>query len=364
MGKIEIQLWDEKQFSESKVAWNELLDRSNADPLFSSWEWQHTWWEVFSDPSMELLLLTAIDETSQLVGIAPLYRSKTKSKGAIISQRIQFIGNIWRGKETMKTEMLDFITETSVSPNVIKALFSHLSSFADWDELILGDIRHDSNTYQLLLQQQLLPNCYYRHAESYDSYYIETSGAFENYLGHLGKNSRLSLYNRRKRLEKLGNIRFRTNQDEDIKSLFKQLNRLHAIRWGSPIFLNDRLVFNETLAYLMADRNALSFSTIEIDSTPISIQYNFIVKKHKYNIQSGFVEGFHKKIPLGYLHFGFEIESAFNNDTNKYDMLAGEGKKTPYKLRLTDTSVKIINLQIIRTPHIKALYRLYDYFVR
>ena len=364
MNNISVQEWNEKQFENCKHEWNTLLKRSSSDPLFLSWEWMHTWWNAFADPDMQLYLLTATNQEGDLIGIAPLYSTKAKTKKFIVTRRLEFIGNRWRGQATMRTELLEFIAEKPKSKEITKAFFNYLSNDSHWDELILSDLRKDSDTYRYLNQYQLLPRCYHRNAEEYDSFYIETSSDFNDYIHQLGKNTRLRLFNRRKLLIQLGNTQFITPNKDDIENLFQLLNNLHAKRWGSPVFQDKRLEFNVALAKLMDQRDALHFSTVTIDNEPVSIQYNYVVNNHKYNIQAGFEEGFHKKIALGYLHFGYEIENACNSDITTYDLLAGEGKNTSYKKHLTKSSVRIINLQIIRNPIVKFIYRLYDYYSR
>jgi len=362
MNKITIQTLNEAQFRDYKEEWSELLDRSDSDPLFMSWEWQHTWWQVFSEPDlMKLQLFAAFDNSGRLVGIAPLYLSKSKSKKIIITDRLQFIGNCWRGRVTMRTELLDFIVDKSISDIVIKALYSHIYNLSNWNELVLTDLRKDSATYQLLTTNDLLPESYYRHAEEYESFFVNTSGSFDDYIKALGKNSRLRLFNRRKVFDRLGDAIFRNNIIDDIEGHFKLLNDLHAKRWGAHVFLGKRQLFNETVARLMAQKKALSFSTLTVNGKTVSIQYNYTINNHVYNIQAGFEEGLHKKLALGYLHFGYEIEDACCSAINRYDFLAGDGKNTPYKERLTQSTVKIVDLQIIRHPIIKLAYKTHDY---
>ncbi len=365
MTKITIHNWDEDDFKSCKEEWNELLARSTSDPLFMSWEWQQTWWNIFAqNEPVSLQLFIARDSNNKLIGIAPLYLSKTRSKKILTTRRLQFIGNYWRGKATMRTELLDFITDELNADKVVKAFYHHLNNLGHWDELVLSDLKKDSTTYRLLISDDLLPKSYYRHAEEYNSFFVNTERSFEDYIKALGRNTRLRLFNRRKLLEKLGEVHFDNNSTDDIETNFAYLNSLHEKRWGTHVFQNKRLKFNVAVARLMAQRDALRFSTLSVNGETVSIQYNYLINNHIYNIQAGFKEALHKKLPLGYLHFGYEIESACNSTINHYDFLAGDGKNTPYKERLTQSSIEIVDLQIIRNPVIKLAYRLYDHFTR
>ena len=363
MTQITIHEWSAEQFLNSQNEWNNLLVQSASDPLFMSWEWQSTWWQVFSEPkNMQLQLLAATNDEGKLVGLAPLYLSTGKTKKVITTRQLQFIGNRWRGKATMKTELLDFIAAKPVAEQVIRTFYQHIRNLSNWDELILTDLKKASATYQLLMTEKLLLNCYYRHTEEYGSFFVDTATIdFNSYIKSLGKNTRLRLYNRRKILEKIGDVKFSPQEKGTIKQQFDTLNQLHTQRWGRPVFSNERLLFNETIAQLMDQRGALAFSTLSVAGKTVSIQYNYNLNNHAYNIQAGFAEGFHKKLALGYLHFGYEIERACENGTHYYDFLAGDGKNTPYKERLTKSSLTLVSLQVIRNPFTRNLYRLYDY---
>lgn len=360
MEKIHIQQWDEEKFFNARKEWNDLLDRSDSDPLFLSWEWQVSWWQTFADTSqMQLTLLAAVSEDGILVGLAPLYRSTLKIKKLITSRRLQFIGNCWRERSTMPTELLDFIVDRENNNDVLRTIYAYLNERKDWDEIIFPYLNLQSKNYQLLTKEFPLKSCHYRHAERYSSFYLCTDGDFKRYSNSLGKNTRLKLINRRKKFETLGEISFERMVSGNIDENFKLLNSLHEKRWGRPAFENKRLEFNRKVAALMSEKNGLNFSVLSLDSTPVSIQYNYVINNHNYNIQAGFDESLHKKISLGYLHFGYEIEASFEQGYEAYDFLAGEGKNTPYKERLTDSYISMTDLQVIRKPVIKLLYKTY-----
>jgi len=362
MNKIKVELWDEVRLNEAENEWSDLLSRSNSDKLFMSWEWLSTWWKCFSRKTdMKLQLLAAYDN-DYLIGLAPLYLKPAVSKKFVKTTRLQFLGNIWRVQATMRTELQDFIVDKDRENEIIRALFKTINSLPDWDEFVLAEINTKSQTYNLLVTENLIDNCYYRCAEKYKSYFLDLSGNFKDYCSSLGKNTRLKFLNRRKLLEKLGKVEFCEYSGNQVKHFFEILNSLHYKRWGKPVFEGERLSFNIDVAELLAKKGQLCFSAILLDKEPISIQYNYLIDKHKYNIQAGFDENFHNKISLGYLHFGYVIESSFENNLNVYDFLAGEGKNTQYKERLTNSTDDIVCLQLIRKKTAKLLYRIFDMY--
>lgn len=365
MNTITIRQWNENQFKTSNHEWTTLLNSSDADKLFLSWEWQYTWWDVFAKTNkLKLTLLAAYNEDNTLIGIAPLYVNHLKTKKIINTIQLQFIGNICRGKETMRTEYIDFITTQKDSTSIKHTFLKYIRDNIKWDEFYFTELKKESSSYSFLVKENIFPKVYTRISDEYKSYYLDTSLKFDNYISQRGKNTRLRIYNRRKILSAKGNVTLTNADANEIDKCFILLNTLHKKRWGKDVFTDKRLVFNTKVAIEMAKRNAVKFSVLFLDESPVSIQFNYNVNLHEYNIQAGFIENFDKKLALGYLHFGYAIESAFNDETLIYDFLAGEGKNTPYKERLTDTYHDIVQLQIIKKKSLKFLYLLKDFITK
>ena len=71
-GSAKIETWTEERFSASRADWQELLVRSDADPLFMSWDWQWRWWKhVGRRMGSELVLIAVLDGNSRLRALAP-----------------------------------------------------------------------------------------------------------------------------------------------------------------------------------------------------------------------------------------------------------------------------------------------------
>jgi len=360
MHTITIQHWNKEEFKTGKTEWSTLLNTSDADKLFLSWEWQYSWWDIFSPIyQLELTLLVAYDD-NMLIGIAPLYTIHSRTKKIIKTKQLQFIGNICRGEATMPTEFIDFIVTKENDVAIKRAFLQYINDKLTWDEFHFTELKKESSTYPLLTKESIIKGVYARVVGEYKSYYLGTSGKFQDYITQRGKNTRLRMYNRRKVLETKGKVKIEKACTSKIDKHFELLNSLHKKRWGKEIFTGERLTFNSQVAKKMAEINGVNFSVILIDDKPVSIQFNYIINQHEYNIQAGFIENLDKKLALGYLHFGYEIETAFENKTLIYDFLAGEGKNTNYKEHLTDTFHNIVQLQLIKKKSLKILYYIND----
>ncbi len=356
-----IRQWTETEFSNSRDAWNQLLGRSRADPLFMAWEWQHTWWSTFGpSSSQDLFILAAYDQQGQLAGIAPLFRRTSKIRNLLKVSRIEVIGNLYRGPCTMRTQHVDFIIREDRADEVGEAILSYLISRCDWDETVLSDIKIDSTIARVLQKNSVIRDAYARYSPSFGSYYIDTTGSFEDYLSRRGKNTRLQMYNRRKHLHRLGKVEFRPHQGYR-ETFFAKLNYLHKQRWGHEAFTGKGLEFNMRLAALLERDGKTHFSELSLDGEPLSILYNYRVGGQEYFIQGGFKEDFDKKLQLGFLHLGYAIEDAFADGAIKrFNLLPGNGKNISYKPRLTPTYDAMTETQVVKGRLLKLAYRTYD----
>lgn len=358
---FKITRWTCAQFDDAKDAWNTLLKSSRADPLFMSWEWQHTWWATFaSSASLELFILAAYDDRGELCGLAPLLRRRTRLRGLLKADRIELIGNLWRGPTTMRTQHVDFIARADREEQVIGAFLDHLFDARGWDEAALSDMKADASLARLVQQRAAARGLYTRATPSQGSYYVDTTGSFDDYLAARGKNTRLHLYNRRKHIERLGKVELRQHRS-DHDAFFAKLNHLHALRWGRDAFAGRRLEFNRRVAALLAEQGKTHFSELLLDGEPLSILYNYRVGGQEYYIQGGFQEQFDKKVTLGFLHLGYAIEDAFRDPAiTRFNLLPGGGKSTEYKPRIAPACDAMMETQVVKGRLLALAYRGYE----
>ncbi len=356
--KVE-ELSNTSAFRDARQEWTELLQISEANQLFLSWEWQYTWWETWVEVlNIKLMLLKAY-EGDILVGIAPLYIDNLRLRSGIKVSRIQFIGNAWRREGTVRTEYLEFITSKRQSSKVCSAFVEYLSNKKDWDEFVICDLQKNTDTYRQIKKQQKYSNWFIDVAEQDHGMNIGVLGKFENYVKGLGRNTRLKLFNRRKYLNGLGNIKYVSASNEDVGQYLSILNTFHQRRWGKDCFAGPSLDFHKILLNRLNDQQNYNLDCINIDGKAISILYNLIINHTVYNIQSGFDENFDKKLSLGTLHMGYAIENAFNDQSVvNFDMLAGKGKSEFYKSKYKGRMVDFVTLRVTRSQMLNLLYMI------
>ncbi|WP_190294909.1 GNAT family N-acetyltransferase [Marinobacter sp. R17] len=192
------------------------------------------------------------------------------------------------------------------------------------------------------------------------AYQVRTDGRFEHYLAGLGRSTRLRFFNRRKVLESLGDITVRNDWSRDPVAFFERLNEFHIERWGTPCFGRDSLLFHRRFLDGIEDEGgAPDLSVLSVSNRPVSVLYNVRFGSCVYNLQSGFLENYHRKLALGSLHLGYAIEQAFREPGNDvFDLLAGQGKNSNYKQHIATDQVELVSLMLVRSPFYKWLYRL------
>lgn len=354
------ELWSEEKFSSCKDEWSALLAVSDANPFFMSWDWMYTWWESFSHPEYTLMMIAVYSHENKLLGVAPLYLSPSYLKRIIKIRRLQFVGRCWHGTPNsefaMRTEYLDFIIKRDEHEAVLEAIFSFIDNNLEWDEFTIQELNKKSPSYAFIKKQKYA--C--RWVDEYKSYLLPLASNFAQYVAALGKNTRLQVFNRRKLLEKKGEVAIHSYTGEEIDTCFSILDDLHVKRWGYPVFTDSRMVFNKKLAACFAKSGQLHFIVLLVNDVPQSIQYNYCVNGTEYNIQAGFNPDFDKKLRLGYLMFGYAIEHAYHSGMQIYHFLAGAGQNAEYKERLTKQSETMVDVQLVRSNWLKFLYRFYD----
>ncbi|MDX1754891.1 MAG: GNAT family N-acetyltransferase [Marinobacter sp.] len=237
---------------------------------------------------------------------------------------------------------------------------------APWDEAVFRDLRGDREEKQLL--EELAKECgwLFRTVARDTAYAVKTVGSFSDYLRALGSSTRLRLYNRRKVLESCGDIRVTNAWPDQVDDFFERLNRFHSKRWGQPCFNEASVRFHKAFLERVGKEGGVpKLSELTCDGEVISQLYNVEYLGCLYNIQSGFVEGFHKKIALGTLHIGYSLEEAFESrDVNVFDMLAGQGKNENYKARMATCSQTLESVMLVQSPVLKFLYGLKEFLAK
>src|SRR5262249_33166851 len=110
---------DASRFAELRDDWNGLLARSEADTLFLTWEWLHTWWR--HQRGSRRLHLVLVRRGEELLGAAPLAVSPGRLGGLLGPASLEFLAAGMVG-----SDYLDVIVRRGREPEVLSLLAQHL----------------------------------------------------------------------------------------------------------------------------------------------------------------------------------------------------------------------------------------------
>lgn len=335
--------------------WSDCLKGSEANPLFSSWIWQKSWWDVWQ-PRLDLeLFLLGIYEDGKLIGIAPCYTYNVKRASLFTVKRCELIGNYSHNDDSVRSEYLNFILPHGRYEEIMPFIMRHIHSH-HLDELVLTDVDANSNTAKYI--EKNYSGC---NKIEEQGICIRTTEQFSSYLSSLGKNTRLKLFNRRKLLKSPEVITLK--ESKEITAFFENLNTMHQSRWGKVCFSQHSESFHNKISEYYLKEDSLDLLVLLEDNIPLAVCYDIKVGNTKYNIQLGFSEYPNNKISLGTLMLGYSIESAHESpQVEKYDLLAGSGKNTFYKKHFRGETRVFTTFFIPLTYKVKCLLKLKIFF--
>lgn len=306
--------------------------------LFRTAAWTENWWREWGGS-------TETNRSGQL------YLARYRWRGLPI-RSAQFIGTDHRKLSTPRAEYL------SLTPGIEGRELAVLDS-SRWTEAVFRDLIANGSTERAIREWARERGYLLRTVHEDVAYQVDTRGKFEIYLNNLGKNTRLKLYNRRRRLAQKGEISVAYWQPGPFLEL---LNGFHRQRWGGPCFNQRSLRFHRRFLEDVIDEGGQpALEVLSLEGRPLSALYNVVYRDRVYNIQSGFQEHPVKGVALGTLHLGYALEQAFLDPAiGCFDLLAGQGKNTDYKAHLATDKTPLISLMVVRHKFYRFLYTALD----
>lgn len=359
-GDLTLRKWTLSEWLESEHLWNGLLARSDADPLFLSWEWLTQWWRCFGGTLAAAPEIRAFYRGAELVGIAPLYRRRIVRKGLVPVSSVQLIGLSWRDPAPLMSEYLDVIAAHGEAGAVRRACAQGLLHEPAWSESVIGFTPAGGEWREAFRSPRRGQPQYIRMLDRSTSYQADLSAGFPAYLRALGQSTRRSLWGLRRRLADYGAVRFELLSAAQVDAAVEHLNRLHQLRWQRPAFTGARLNFQSGLIGRLAARGELAVSQLTVGTEVVSVLYDIRRGARQYNLSMGFNPGLSSKLSLGLIHFGYAMEAAAEHGVATYDFLAGAGRSRDYKRHLSQTQRELSCVQVLRGPLLPALYRWRD----
>ena len=351
MTALQVRRWSEAEFAAGREAWQGLLARADANPLFMSFDWVERWWRHHATAlSAQLHVIGVYSPEGALRALVPLYSHRGTHRGVIRTRRIELLGCAWRDASAVFTEYLDLVVERGWEEAVCVAVRDHLLA-ESWDELLLCNLREGSVAERLA--RQLRP-AYLRPPERMTGWSIALPASFESYVAGLGSNTRRKVLHQRDKMPATLHV---VDDPEERRAALARLEQWAASRWGDAP-AGSRANFHAELVERAGPD--LRLTEMRAGAECVSIMLNLRVAGTEYYLQSGFDPATARGVSPGYLHLGHAIEAACRDGIRHFDFLAGPGLNREYKRDFAATPSNLQTLQIVRRRSLRVLFGVLD----
>ena len=309
-------------FEKLRNEWSELLEASDSNCLFLTWEWLHTWWQHLSE-GRRLFILTVRDG-GQLVGIAPLALRARRLIRFLPFSALELLGT-----GSVGSDYLDVIVRRGVEERTVRTLAEYLA--ARKRMLDLSQFNKGSVAIAPALARRLRERGWKsREALFQICPFIDLSEhSWASYLATLDWEHRHNFKRRLRQITKQFAVGFDSVVSEaQRREALDALLNLHDMRWrergGSNAFHTPGLrAFHEEMSRLALQRGWLRLFLLRLDGQPTGSLYGFLYDRRFYFYQQGF-DPRYEKYSIGLLMTGLTIQRAIEERAKEYDFLRGD----------------------------------------
>ncbi|WDE12247.1 GNAT family N-acetyltransferase [Thalassomonas haliotis] len=351
--QLSFHFWDEQAFGDNRHLWQQLLEKSDADRLFLSWQWQYAWWKNCLAGNVELHLIAVYDQ-EQLIALAPLFSHQKNLKGLVNIRQLQFIGCSDDIPDAVRSDNLDFIVDRQADIGAIDQVLQQAITSLHWQTFLIQSASRHSHVFRQLRAFKGSHSLEILSRAS--NYLVNLSGDFEQFCQQLKKKVRQkTLLHRRFISEALD---FKNISFEQTEPFIEELNRLKVSRWHKKVYENQRLKFQQMFIGLCreSDDITLMSSLMVLDQQAQSAFYGFSCDNRGYFLQYAFDPDYNPKLSPGFLHLGYVIEQGYRQGLSQLQLLPGGGRSAPYKQYLANKILPQVSVRIISAGWLRVLH--------
>jgi CelD/BcsL family acetyltransferase involved in cellulose biosynthesis len=343
-------LSDTGRLESARAEWEELLQASDSDGLFLSWDWLSTWWRHLG--AGRLLSVLVLRAAGQVVGLAPFLASRRRVSGLRVPT-LEFLGS-----GAVGSDYLDVVARRGWEDEVARTLGGYLAR----RRLAL---RLEGVSAAGALASRLAGALEGRGFSSgtvamEPSPYIDLRGrTFDAYLAGLGSEHRYAFRRKLRALSRRYATSFDMVRTEPERSeALATLVRLHTLRWrdrgGSSALHQPELVaFHEDVTRRALAGGYLRLFVLRLDGKPAAALYGFRCGRVFYFYQSG-LDPAHARDSVGLVTMGLAIQRAIEEGAEEYDMLHGA---EAYKFHWASATRELVRLELFPSGVRGAVWR-------
>jgi CelD/BcsL family acetyltransferase involved in cellulose biosynthesis len=327
---------DEQIFETLKPEWNKLVHNSHSNRIFSTWEWNRTWWMAYRPGS--LWVITIRDDNQHLIGIAPCFIESTSDRGRVV----RLIGCV------DVTDYVDLIIDSQAVEGVLQALVQFIEQMhSAFDRLDFCNLPEASPAYQRLpdLLREHLFSVSVKQQEVCPI--IMLPGDWETYVESLDKKDRHELRRKLRRIEGAEEAVdwyiVGTEHDLAIESQ-RFLDLMASSQEQKHVFLQNprnRDFFNQIVP-IAFEHGWLQMSFLTINGEACACYFNFVYDSQVQVYNSGLNLTKFSHLGPGIILLAFNIKYAIEHGFKAFDFLRGNES---YKYRMGAKDSAVYNLE-------------------
>ncbi|KZZ41506.1 hypothetical protein A3758_13990 [Oleiphilus sp. HI0118] len=360
--QLTFQRLSEAQFEKIKPEWDALHATSDQS-VFTSWCWMYAWWQVFKEDDFELFLVEC-RSGERLVAILPFYIASRPFLKLLSLRTLYFLGCKGEGEAGYRAEYLDFVCSSRDAQTLCAPLMQYLLSGAGAgvDEIVLSDVPVSKLHGSVLTTVKKRGAAYIRETARDQTYRIDLMAGYDVFLNGLGKGTRTRIKGSEKRMVNESSFAVKHCSLDVPEALLGPIKELHALRWNNQKSFDAYQAFLEALLRIDTGGD-LELSGVQLEhneevaAATLNLSYGGVV----YNLMLGFKEVPVKRVSLGLLALGLDIQNcSAQSGLACYDLLAGSGKRSDYKSKIASKGPELVSHQILLSWLPRMVYGLYD----
>ena len=324
------EIRDNSHWASLKGPWEQLLQDSEIQDPFLSFEWFDCCLRAFQEKKQLLVLVVKDDAT--ILGVAPFWCFQDTVRQIPVT-RIGFIS-------CLDTPFVDFIVSNQRREEVLKAIFTHLffKRRQMWDTLTLRQWPSQSENYETF--KRLSPQFSERIKTEMASLtpFIELKGDWNSFLLSRSVRFRKTRRNIENKLKKLGDIDIQCVRFDASGHELQEVIRITEKSWkyqeGVAIACTEQMKkFFQDLTRMAGEKGWLLLWMLRINGAPVGMEYDLVGNRKVYALRADFDEAFSELSPGTYLETEI-LQRLFQDDL--YDVYNTGPGVNSYKLHSTE----------------------------
>jgi CelD/BcsL family acetyltransferase involved in cellulose biosynthesis len=327
-------------FDQLQSEWNDLLHRSTSDRIFSTWEWQATWWQAYQPG--QLWVISCHDEQDRLVGLAPWFIENHPTKGRVVRS----IGCV------EVTDYLDIIVDTAFIEPVLECFASFvLDNVALFDLLDLCNIPEQSPNLERFARALRVRGFEVEITQQEVCPIIELPTTWEDYLSQaLDKKERHEIRRKLRRAEGEASwyvVGAEHQLNDEIERFLNLMSASHPEKAG---FLREpqNLEFFRQVTPVVYQKGWLQLSFLTVQGKAAATYLNFDYNSQILVYNSGLLPGEYGHLSPGIVLLAYNIRHAIETGHQVFDFLRGSES---YKYRMGGKDNPVFMLKARYSPN-------------